>query len=57
MMARWISDPAPKGLLVYPLAFAILVLAKGYSVAKSALVPRSSTTENNLVKANSRLRW
>ena len=55
MMARWISDPAPKGLLVYPLAFAILVLAKGYSVAKSALVPALVDDPNNLVKANSRL--
>ena len=36
LMARWISDAAPGGLLVYPLAFGILVLAKGYSVAKSA---------------------
>src|SRR5262245_37794786 len=26
MMARWISDPAPGGLFVYPIAFGILVL-------------------------------
>jgi len=55
LMARWISDPAPGGLLVYPLAFGILVLAKGYSVAKSALVPALVDDPNDLVKANSRL--
>ncbi len=55
MMARWISDPAPAGLLVYPLAFGILVLAKGYSVAKSALVPALVEDPNELVRANSRL--
>src|SRR4051794_36716866 len=55
MMARWISDPAPAGLLVYPLAFGILVLAKGYSVAKSALVPALVEDPSELVKANSRL--
>ena len=55
MMARWISDPAPGGLLVYPLAFGILVLAKGYSVAKSALVPALVEDPNELVRANSRL--
>jgi MFS transporter len=55
MMARWISDPAPAGLLVYPLAFGILVLAKGYSVAKSALVPALVDDPSELVKANSRL--
>jgi len=55
MMARWISDPAPGGLLVYPIAFGILVLAKGYSVAKSALVPALVDDPGELVKANSRL--
>jgi hypothetical protein len=55
LMARWISDPAPTGLLVYPVAFGILVLAKGYSVAKSALVPALVDDPGELVKANSRL--
>lgn len=55
LMARWIADPAPAGLLVYPLAFGILVLAKGYSVAKSALVPALVNREDELVRANSRL--
>jgi hypothetical protein len=55
MMARWISDPAPAGLLVYPVAFGILVLAKGYSVAKSALLPALVDDPSELVRANSRL--
>lgn len=55
LMARWISDAAPGGLLVYPIAFGILVLAKGYSVAKSALVPALIDDPNELVRANSRL--
>lgn len=55
LMARWISDPAPGGLLVYPIAFAILVLAKGYSVAKSSLVPALVGRDEELVRANSRL--
>ena len=55
LMARWVSDPAPGGLLVYPLAFGILVLAKGYSVAKSALVPALIGRDDELVRANSKL--
>ncbi|GMU77793.1 MAG: hypothetical protein AMXMBFR46_05910 [Acidimicrobiia bacterium] len=55
LMARWITDPAPAGLLVFPLAFGILVLAKGYSVAKSALVPALVGREDELVRANSKL--
>ncbi|MEI8000337.1 MAG: MFS transporter [Actinomycetes bacterium] len=55
LMARWVSQPAPAGLLVYPLAFGILVLAKGYTVTKSALVPALVGREDQLVRANSRL--
>ena len=55
LMARWVLDPVPGGLLVYPLAFGILVLAKGYSIAKSALVPALIGREDELVKANSKL--
>jgi len=55
LMARWVSDPAPGGLLVYPIAFGILVLAKGYSVAKSALVPALIGRDDELVRANSKL--
>jgi MFS family permease len=42
-------------LLLYPLAFATLVLAKGQSIAKSALVPAVVADKEELVLANSRL--
>jgi MFS family permease len=54
-MAQYISKPAPEGLLVYPLAFLVLVLAKGHSIAKSALVPGLVKGDDELVTANSRL--
>jgi hypothetical protein len=42
-------------LLLYPLAFGMLVLSKGHSVAKSALVPGVVDRPDELVLANSRL--
>lgn len=54
-MAQYIAEPAPRGLIVYPLAFGALVLAKGYSVAKSSLVPALVRDPAQLVNANSRL--
>lgn len=42
-------------LLLYPLAFGALVLSKGQSVAKSALVPAVVGGPDELVLANSRL--
>jgi MFS family permease len=54
-MAMYISKPAPEGLLVYPFAFGALVLAKGHSIAKSALVPALVTDKDEFVTANSRL--
>ena len=42
-------------LWLFPLAFAILVLQKGYSVAKSAVVPALVRNDDDLVGANSRL--
>jgi MFS family permease len=54
-MAMYISKSAPEGLLIYPLAFGALVLAKGYSIAKSALVPALVGDKTELVTANSRL--
>jgi hypothetical protein len=44
-----------KGLGLYPLAFASLVLSKGQNIAKSALVPAVVDHESELVRANSRL--
>ena len=42
-------------LLLFPSAFAALVLSKGYGVAKSALVPTVVGSDAELVSANSRL--
>jgi MFS family permease len=41
--------------LFYPEAFALLVLAKGYSIAKSAIVPTTVRTDTELVQANAKL--
>ena len=54
-MAQFIIEPSPKGLLIYPLAFGVLVSQKTYAVARSALVPALVDDENELVRANSRL--
>ncbi|HVM41251.1 MAG TPA: MFS transporter, partial [Acidimicrobiia bacterium] len=42
-------------LLLFPEAFGVLVLSKGYAVAKSALVPAVVEEDRSLVEANSRL--
>ncbi len=42
-------------LLLFPEAFALLVLAKSYHVAKSALVPSTVRSDEELVQANSKL--
>ena len=42
-------------LLLYPLAFVILVLGKGYAVAKAAVVPATASSEEELVAKNSKL--
>ena len=44
-----------QSLLIFPLAFAILVFGKGYAVAKAAIVPATAETEAELVSRNSRL--
>ncbi|MGI9603522.1 MAG: hypothetical protein ACR2QE_16675 [Acidimicrobiales bacterium] len=41
--------------LLFPLAFALLVLQKAYAVAKSAMVPRLVASDDGLVEANSKL--
>lgn len=43
------------GLLLFPAAFASLVLSKTYVVAKASLVPTVVKSHNELVEANSRL--
>ena len=42
-------------LLLFPEAFALLVLGKGYVVAKASLVPRLVRDDTELVEANSKL--
>jgi len=42
-------------LTLYPLAFGVLVLSKGYGLARSAAVPRLLPEELSLVEANARL--
>jgi hypothetical protein len=42
-------------LLLFPEAFAMLVLGKGYQVAKSAVVPTTVDTDTGLVEANAKL--
>ena len=41
--------------LLFPLAFAVLVLGKGYAVAKASIVPFTVRSEHELVNRNSRL--
>lgn len=43
------------GLLLFPEAFAFLVLSKAYSITKSALVPTAVVDDDELVEANSKL--
>ncbi|MDQ6927708.1 MAG: hypothetical protein M3159_03490, partial [Actinomycetota bacterium] len=43
------------GLLLFPLAFTVLVCSKAHMVTKSALVPATVGSEGELVEANSRL--
>jgi MFS family permease len=54
-MARYVNASGAEGLLIFPLAFGVLVMAKTYSIARSSLVPAVVGGENELVKANSRL--
>lgn len=42
-------------LLLFPEAFVLLVLSKSHQVAKSALVPTTVTSDEELVEANSKL--
>jgi hypothetical protein len=50
LMARAVDS-----LLLFPLAFGILVLGKAYAIARSALVPTVVGRDAELVEANSRL--
>ncbi len=50
LMARAVDS-----LLLFPCAFAVLVLGKAYAIARSALVPTVVESDAGLVEANSRL--
>ena len=54
-MAQFITKPSPEGLVVYPLAFGVLVFQKTYAVARAALLPALVDDQGELVRANSRL--
>ena len=54
-LLAWFMAGGSGGLRLYPAAFAILVLSKGYGVAKAAAVPRLQPPDLSLVKANARL--
>lgn len=43
------------GLLLFPAAFAVLVLSKAYSVSRSALVPAAVRNDDELVEAGAKL--
>jgi hypothetical protein len=51
----WAMAQAPNGLRIYPAAFAVLVLAKAYGVARSGAVPRLLPDDATLVGSNARL--
>ncbi|HEV3002463.1 MAG TPA: hypothetical protein VGW75_17110 [Solirubrobacteraceae bacterium] len=53
----WVMAQDPNGLRLYPTAFAILILAKAYGVARSAAVPRllEGGDDETLVGTNARL--
>lgn len=51
----WFMAGGQGGLRIYPAAFAILVLSKGYGVAPAAAGPRLQPPDVSLVKANARL--
>lgn len=54
-MAAIVMVEVIDSLLLFPAAFATLVLAKSYSVAKSALVPDAVRSEDDLVEGNAKL--
>lgn len=54
-MAAIVMVEVIDGLLLFPAAFTTLVLAKSYSVAKSALVPDAVRSQDDLVEGNAKL--
>jgi MFS family permease len=54
-MLAWQLAGALDSLQVYPLALGLLVLSRGFGVARSAVIPRVTPPELTLVKVNSRM--
>ncbi|MDP8975411.1 MAG: hypothetical protein M3N28_03405, partial [Actinomycetota bacterium] len=54
-VAAWLMAGVLDGLLLFPVTFALLVLSKTHSVAKSSLVPTVVRSDEELVQANSKL--
>jgi MFS family permease len=54
-LLTWVMAGAIAGLGLYPLALAILVLARAYNVARSAATPRVRPQGMTLIQANARL--
>jgi hypothetical protein len=50
----WLMATNSGALTLYPLALAVLVLSRGYAVARSAVVPRVLPRDTTLVGANAR---
>lgn len=54
-LLAWQLAGALDGLAVYPLALGLLMLSRGFGVARSAVIPRVSPPDLTLVKVNSRI--
>ena len=54
-LLTWVMAGAIAGLGLYPLALAVLVLARAYGVARSAATPRVRPQGMTLIQANARL--
>lgn len=50
-----VASAGSGSLLLFPEAFAMLVLSKSYAVAKASVVPSTVTSDRELVEANSKL--
>lgn len=55
IIAALLMIPYVNSLLLFPVAFAHLVLGKSYAVAKASIVPETVRTDAELVERNSRL--
>tara|TARA_Y100001960_G_scaffold185655_2_gene194540 strand:- start:2605 stop:3861 length:1257 start_codon:yes stop_codon:yes gene_type:complete len=55
LLIAWQMIEHLDGLLLFPLAFGLLVMQKTYSIAKSAVVPSLVRNELELVEANAKL--